>query len=319
MEFKVFDRKSLDLSMWNRLVSKGTFFHTHQWADICSEGLGHCAHSLFLTGVKNGKIIIGMPAIITKKMGFKSFYSMPYGTYGEVVLEKEISELQRDIFNTHLIKYLKNNCFSRIAITDFEGKLAKISEPFLSSSSVFTHIIHLDKKDKHNPPDKKINGHIKTGLKADTNEIVVKSREHLDAFYQLYLLTGKRHEQRKPLYSKKFFRAILDVLDESNMLHWNALMEDAIMIGSCINFIYRDTLFNWQTVSDYSKRHLKPNHVLLSHAIDLAIEKGIKKVNLGASPAYAQSLIDYKERWGGIRVNYDSYVSDSWPRRLFRK
>ena len=44
---------------------------------------------------------------------------------------------------------------------------------------------------------------------------------------------------------------------------------------------------------------------------------GVKKINLGASPRYAHSLIDYKERWSGIKVHYGSYVSDSWLRRLF--
>ena len=319
MEFKVYNRKSLNVEKWEKLTSSGSFFHTHQWADICSEGLGHNAHSVFLTGVENSKLIIGMPAIITKRLGFKSFYSMPYGTYGEVILRKGINETQRDIFNTHLIKYLKRNRFSRIAITDYEGKFAKISEPFLSTSPAFTHIIYLNGNDKHDPPDKKINGHVRAGLKADTNEITINDKRHLDAFYKLYLMTGKRHEQRKPLYSKRFFRAILDVLNESDMLHWNALMENGTMVGSCINFIHGDTLFNWQTVSDYSKRHLKPNHVLLTSAINFAIKKGIKKVNLGASPAYAHSLIYYKERWGGIRVNYDVYISDSWIRKLLRK
>ncbi|HMA76449.1 MAG TPA: GNAT family N-acetyltransferase [Candidatus Krumholzibacteriaceae bacterium] len=319
MEFKVFDRKSIDVKMWDKLALNGSFFHTRQWADICSSGLGHKAHSVFLTGIENGKFIIGMPAVITRKLGFKSFYSMPYGTYGEVILGKGANETQRDLFNAYLIEYLKNNRFSRIAITDFEGKLAKISEPFLSSRQVFTHIIKLNGNGRHDPPDKKINGHVRAGLKADTTEITISNRDHLDDFYKLYLMTGKRHEQRKPLYSKRFFRAILDVLDDSKMIYWNALTQNHTMIGSCINFIHNDTLFNWQTVSDYSKRHLKPNHLLLTSAINLAITKGISKINLGASPAYAHSLIDYKERWGGVRVNYDTYVSDSWIRRLFRR
>jgi len=319
MEFKIFDRSSLDVKMWNELAVNGSFFHTRQWADICSRGLGYNANSIFITGIEDGKLIIGMPAIITKSFGFKSFYSMPFGTYGEVILRKEIDETKRDIFNTHLINYLKSKHFSRIAITDFEGKFAKISEPFLSSLPAFTHIINLNGDDKYSPPDKKINGHIRAGLKAETKEIIINNKMHLDAFYKLYLMTGKRHEQRKPLYSKRFFFTILDVLNNSSMLYWNALIENEKMIGSCINFIHNGTLFNWQTVSDYSKRHLKPNHVLLTSAINLAIKNGIKKINLGSSPVYAHTLIDYKERWGGIRVNYDCYVSDSWYRKMLSK
>jgi lipid II:glycine glycyltransferase (peptidoglycan interpeptide bridge formation enzyme) len=103
------------------------------------------------------------------------------------------------------------------------------------------------------------------------------------------------------------------------MLYWNSLLEDSRMVGSCINFIHGDTLFNWQNVSDYSKRYLRPNHVLIADAIEYAIERGIKKINLGASPPYAHSLIDFKKRWGGERVNYDSYFSSSWLLRLLRR
>jgi len=305
--------------MWDELAAGGTFFHTRQWADICSQGLGHRAQAIFLTGYENGKIVAGMPAIITRKLGIKSFYSMPYGTYGEVVLAADGDEIQRDLFNAHLIEYLKKNKFSRIAITDFEGKFARISEPFLSWSPAFTHIISLNGASKHDPPDKKINGHIRAGLRADTVKVVVEHGEHLDSFYDLYILTEKRHDQLNPLYSRKFFKAIFDILNGSKMLYWNALMDGDSMIGSCINFIYGNTLFNWQTVSDYSKRHLKPNHVLLSDAINQAIENGIDKINLGASPPYAHSLIDYKERWGGMRYDYDNYLSDSWFRKLINR
>lgn len=319
MEFRIFSRRTLDIGSWDRLVAGGTFFHTHQWSDICSEGLGHRAHSIFLAGFEDGRMVAGMPAIITKKLGLRSFYSMPFGTYGEVVLQNSDDELARDVFNANLIAYLKNNRFSRIAITDFDGKFARISEPFLSWSPAFTHIISLNGDSSHNPPDKKINGHIRAGLRADTDKVIVKRMDHLDAFYDLYLLTEKRHDQLTPLYSRRFFKAILDVLNGSRMLYWNALLEGNEMIGSCINFIYGDTLFNWQTVSDYSKRHLKPNHVLLSDAIEHGIDMGVKKINLGASPPYAHSLIDYKERWGGIRVDYDNYLSDSWLRKLLNR
>ncbi len=76
-------------------------------------------------------------------------------------------------------------------------------------------------------------------------------------------------------------------------------------------------MFNWQTVWNYEYRHLKPNHVLLSDSIRMAVEKGIRTINLGSSPPDAHSLIDHKERWGGVRFEYDSYLSDSWFRRLF--
>lgn len=317
MEFRVIDRKSLDIEMWKELVAKSSFFHSHLWVDTCIDGLFPGAHGEFLCGFEGGRLVAGMPAIITKKLGLKSFYSMPYGTYGEVVMAEGTDDSQRDEFYIHLVKYLKKGRFSRISITDYDRNFSRLSEPFLSHTESFTHIISLNGDGEHIPPDRKINGHIRAGQRAKSDIITVETKEQLKDFYRLYEMTEKRHGSIKPLYSRHFFTSVMKHLGETDILYWNCLMHDGKMVGSCINFIFGRTLFNWQTVSNYEYRHLKPNHVLLAKAIEVGIEAGIKSINLGASPPYAHSLIDYKERWGGVRVEYDTYISDSWLRKIF--
>ncbi len=317
MEFRVIGRKSLDIASWEKLTSDSSFFHSHQWVDTCVDGLSPGAHAEFLCGFKEDRLVAGMPAVITRKLGFKSFYSMPYGTYGEVVMAEGTDKSHRDEFYVFLVKYLKKGNFSRIAITDFDRNFSRLSEPFLSHTKSFTHIINLNGNGEHIPPDRKINGHIRAGQRAGGKICMVQAKDQLSSFYRLFEMTEKRHGSIKPLYSKHFFMSILKHLGNTDILYWNCLMYDDRMIGSCINFIYSNTIFNWQTVSDYEFRRLKPNHILLSEAINAGVKAGINKINLGASPHYAHSLIDYKERWGGVRVDYDTYLSDSWLRKLF--
>lgn len=319
MNFKVIDRRSLDLSSWEGLTRNGSLFHTHHWADICVEGLAPHVEAVFLCGLENGSLIAGMPAIITKRFGMKSFYSMPYGTYGEAVFAEGTSDDQKREFYNHFAEYIKRNKYSRVAVADFGRNLSLLREPILHHTGTFTHIIDLNGNEEHNPPDKKINGHIRAGQRAGTEIVQVRTNEQLDSFFSLYEITEHRHGRRRPLYSKQFFTSILNHLGDSNILYWNALMADGVMIGSCINFIYGSELFNWQTVSDYESRHLKPNHVLLADAIRRGENAGVNKVNLGASPPDAVGLIDYKERWGGVRIDYDLYSSESWLRRFLRR
>ncbi len=316
MEFHILTRKQLDVGAWERLTAGSSFFHTHQWVDTCVDGLSPGARAVFLCGYKDGRLVAGMPAVIKKKLWMKSFYSMPYGTYGEVVMAEDAGDDSRDEFYVHLLTYLKRGRFSRIAITDFDRNFSRLSEPFLTHTETFTHTISLNGNKVHIPPDKKINGHIRAGQRANSEIVTITDSRQLADFYNLYEITEKRHGSIRPLYSKNFFSSILKHLGGSDMLYWNGLISEGQMVGSCINFIYNGTLFNWQTVSNYEFRHLKPNHVLLSEAIRVGIEAGIKNINLGASPPYAHSLIDYKERWGGVRVDYDTYISDSWFRKL---
>jgi hypothetical protein len=261
--------------------------------------------------------VAGMPAVVMRRFLLRSFYSTPYGTYGEVVLADGINGTLRDEFYVHLLLYLKNGRFSRISITDFDRNIARMIEPFLSHTGTFTHIIRLNGNGAHLPPDRKINGHIRAGQRGDSSIELVDSREQLNEFYRLYQMTEKRHGSIKPIYSKHFFASVLKHLGGTPLLYWNCLLSGERMIGSCINFIYNGSMFNWQTVSNYEFRHLKPNHLLLAESIRHGIERGVTEINLGASPPYAHSLIDYKERWGGVKVEYDSYFSDSWFRRFF--
>jgi CelD/BcsL family acetyltransferase involved in cellulose biosynthesis len=316
MQFRMLNKKEIDRESWNGLASNGTFFQTFEWADICSRGIGFGARAIFLTMYRDGELIAGMPAVITRKFGFRSFYSMPYDTYGELILRDNGDESQKDLFNTNMIRFLKEGRFSRISITDFEGNLSEIGEPFLTWSPAFTHVINLDSSSDYHPPDERILDQVRNGLKSGTTRKAIRTGADLDSFYTLYKMTEKRHGQRNPLYSRRFFETILASLRDSEKLYWNSLLEGGRMVGSCINFIHRDTLFNWQNVSDYSKRHLRPNHVLISDAIEYAIGRGLKKINLGASPPYAHSLIDFKQRWGGEKVDYDIYRSSSWLLRL---
>jgi hypothetical protein len=319
MAFRAIDRRDLDIESWERIAENGSFFHTHYWADVCYEGLDTSIAAVFLCAYAEDRLVGGMPAIITQKYGMRSLHAMPYGTYGEAVFSGNPGNSLKDGFYGRLDEYIKKNRFSKVTITDFNRSLSIHDEPVLKRLGCFTHIISLNGRGEYHPPDKKIEVHIRKGLRADTEIVEVKTAKQLDEFYNLYNMTERRHGRRKSLYSKRFFSSILDNLANSGKLVWISMLADNVMIGSSINFIHGETLFNWQTVSNYEKRHFKPNHILLDEAIRIGISAGVKEINLGASPPDAHGLIDYKERWGGVRIDYDFYYSSSWVRRLLNR
>jgi hypothetical protein len=319
MIFRIIDRRNLDIESWERLAVNGSFFHTHHWADVCFDGLETSIAAVFLCAYVEDRLVGGMPAIITQKYGMKSLHAMPYGTYGEAVFADNLSDSLTDSFYGHLDEYMHEKKFSKVTITDFNRSLSIHDESVLKRLGCFTHIISLNGRGEYHPPDKKIEVHIRTGLRAGTKIVQVKTERQLDEFYDLYNMTERRHGKKKPLYSKRFFTSILNNLKNSNKLVWISLLADNTMVGSSINFIHGEILFNWQTVSNYGKRHFKPNHILLDEAIRMGISAGVKEINLGASPPDAHGLIDYKERWGGVRIDYDFYYSSSWVRKLLKR
>jgi hypothetical protein len=316
MKFQVIDRQSLDLSAWENLTKNGSFFQTYHWVDICIGGLGPRACAVFLCGYENDKLSAGLPAIVISRFGAKSLYSMPYGTHGAAIFTPEISNRSKRVFLQELSDYLSSHRYSLIEIVDFDNSLIELPGKKLGRSKKSTHIIELSKDSDFHPRDKRVERHIRSGRGSGVEIVEIKDENRLDDFYLLYRLTEKRHGKRRLLYEKKFFESVIYRLKDTDMLYWTGASVEGKLIGLQINFVYGDTLTYWQGVWDYEMRQYKPGYLLMHDAVRKAKLSGAGKVNLGASPPHATGLIDYKESWGGRKVEYDILSCRSRFRKL---
>jgi hypothetical protein len=320
MEFRVIDRQSLDVTEWDRLSRAGSFFQTVTWADVCVRGLpadrlGVRADAVFLCGYDDSRLVVGLPAVITRRFGISAFDSMPNHTYGGALFAEGLSEELKEDFVADVSAYLNGRRFSRITITDFERRLKNRKTIGLGPERSFTHIVMIDSIGDFEP-HRRIKRDLRNGGRSEYTIAPVRSDSDIDAFYRLYSLTERRHGRRRPLYRRGFFHALADVMDDSRMLYWPGLMIEGKMVASQINFIHGNTLINWRVVSNYEWRRYKPNQLLLYDAIEKAAAVGVTRINLGASPPEAEGLIAYKERWGGMKVEFDIYSHRSQLRRM---
>lgn len=304
MDWAELDRRSLDRSDWDSLIAGHSFFSAIQWIDVCTEGLGRKAHSIFLCGYEGNRLVAALPAILTRRWGVRSFYSLPYGTYGGVFWSAGAPIDSKGTALAHLSAHFRKARYARVVIADYDNSLCDWIHNGIERRPAFTHIIDLSRGEYH-PPDKKIEQHIQIGLKAEPEIVPLHTASQVGEFYALYSATEARHGRAKPILPRRLFDVLFERLIGTDMLYWIGLYAAGRMIGSQINLIFGDSLINWQTVSDHDMRHFKPNHLLLMNAITYARSRGLAQVNLGASPPEAEGLIDFKERWGGVRRNYD--------------
>lgn len=316
MDFQIIDRHSLDEESWKNLARHGSFFQTIGWVDVCVTGLGSAAEALFFCAYDNDRLVAGMPAVVNKMYGLKTIDSMPNGTYGGPLFSYELDNAGRMEFNSFLDQYFDGKNFSRVAVIDFADSLSEWKAAGFDRNTHFTHIVELDSDGAYKPPGKKTTAEIRAGEKLGGVIGRINDRGDVARFYDIYLATVKRHGIKKPLYDLKFFEAILNIPGRTDTLYWTALTVDGEMIGSQINFLYGDTLFYWQAVSLYEKRIFRPNYRLLFDAFSRAVERGLKRVNLGASPPDAEGLIFFKERWGARQVEYQSITYRSTLRKI---
>lgn len=315
MIFQAIDSQSLDRAEWEKLVRTGSIFQTCLWAEISAAALGSKAKPIFLGGYEQGQLIAGLPAIISRRFGLSSFFSMAYGDYGGALFEDGIEEGSRQEFFASLNGFFLERNFSRVIIVDFLGSMRGWLNPRFARSCSFTHIINRRETGECYLPDKKTERHLRAAQKAGIEIVRVRDDSQVEQFYHLYRLTEKRHGRNRPIYSRHFFDTLIEKMGRSESLYWTAAVIEGKMIASQMNFIYGDSLVFWKGASDYEMRHYKAGYVLMDDAIRKARDVGATKVNLGASPPEAAGLIAYKEGWGGRKTEYEIYLYRS---RLFR-
>ncbi len=79
--------KEIDPVEWNALVasdSAATFFARAEWPELVASASPD-ASPFYLLAYDGGRLVAGLPAVRTRRLGFSIIESLPHGTYGGVV------------------------------------------------------------------------------------------------------------------------------------------------------------------------------------------------------------------------------------------
>lgn len=319
MEFVRCDRQGLDTTAWEHLAHAGSVFHLLAWIDLCVEAFAPRAESFFLCGYDQGKLCAGMPAVTRRRLVWRTVDALPLGTYGGPIFLPGIAEPVRRDFIASLQTHCADLGAARLAIVDFDHALDSWNAPGFKRQQAMTHLVTLPAEGEFLAPDKKVAQHVRSGQKFSGCIIEIQTAEQVGLFYDIYSATERRHGRSQPIIKRRFFDCLLDRFGGSRHLYWVAAEIDGAMAASQINLVWEDTLFNWQVVSDLKFRQSKPTYLLHDAMISYAQEHGLRKINLGASPPEAEGLIDYKERWGGVRVEYEMLTASSMLWRIWER
>jgi lipid II:glycine glycyltransferase (peptidoglycan interpeptide bridge formation enzyme) len=165
------------------------------------------------------------------------------------------------------------------------------------------------------PPDKKIQSEIRKAEREGVQPISFDPGRHMAEFLQLMTHTEQRHG-RRPKYPAAFFERLARLAEQDERVAWRVVEHDGRLAASHIYLQSGRQLLNWQVYFDKQYSFLKPNQCLLFHAARTAAARGLRYLNLGATPNDAVSLADYKRKWGGAEYRYPCLVRESWLGRL---
>lgn len=300
MTFRVLSINDLPGLQWNKLTAD-SFLSSPEFASIWILFGGT---PVFLV-MEEGRVIHGgMAGVIFGPRYLRRFKSMPDSLYGGPFFSSGLDDSTKHQFFHGFYNYLRSGKFIRV---DIHNPPEGLHLEWLEQHIPSTHIIELSGQ-RYSPPDAKLVSDLRRGQKENLQILPFNNEGYLDDFYRLVLETCRRH-RKKPRYSKKFFRQLLQIALNDRRVIWPMVMHDGKIIASHIRFIERSQILCWQSYWDKNYRHVNPNHILLDYVIKYALENQIGEINLGGSPPEAESLIRFKEAWGGKRKEILHYYN----------
>lgn len=197
---------SAQFSEWDSYVKahpEGTFFHLSGWQTVIKKSFAHPCYYLYAEA--DNKIIGVLPLVEVKSQLFgHALISTPFCVYGGGLaddettlraLEKSAIELAESLQVDHLeLRYKteqNNNMLLKQAHSTFGWELAEDSEKILASVK------------------KKQRAVIRHSLK---NDLSYQISQKLDDFYQLLSISYRN--LGTPIFTKKYFQALVDVFAE---------------------------------------------------------------------------------------------------------
>jgi hypothetical protein len=156
------------------------------------------------------------------------------------------------------------------------------------------------------PPDKALQSEIRKAQRDGVEAETFEASAHMKAFLQLMHATETRHG-REPKYNDQFFAELARLAIEDKRVHWLQVMRGKEAAASHIYFVDGELALHWQAYLDKAHSALKPNQFLLYAAARRFAAAGVRILNLGSSGGAAESLVTFKEKWGGFPHQYTTW------------
>ena len=145
------------------------------------------------------------------------------------------------------------------------------------------------------------------------------SEQHLAKFYDLLLLTRRRHGL--PPQPRMWFRNVLACLGNRALVRIASRGSEPI--ASMITIQHKNTLVYKYGCSNSRFNNLGGNALLFWKAIQDAKANGITSFDFGRSEAANSGLVSFKENWGATSIPLDYYrfpsrkpLRAAWPGRV---
>lgn len=276
-----------------------SLFHSLEWANFLQESFGSESIYLWDDKDKNGTVIQLF------RVGFFRIGYIAFPT-GEMLGGEPVDEDVIDVVRGQN-KYLKIQIL-RILSSGFSSQpilnypLIKVPETAIINLPGWC-LDSLSSSIKRN-----INKAMRSGVQV--TQVITEDEASL--IHNLYSKTIRRHHGVMR-YNEKYFRNLLRLSNSQKYLKFFIAKYNNRIISFLVIALHRNIAYYLHGGTDMRYQGYRPSDILFHEAILWAQGNGMQSFNMMSSPPSQQSLVNYKEKWGGITRDHMTYSINIKP------
>lgn len=279
---------------WDAYVNAhehGSIYHLSLWKQLVEQQFGHA--TFYLYAQRNGAVVGVLPAVRLKSLLFGNYFvSVPYFNYGGAIAD-DVAIVDRLMHEMGRLAQKVGS--SSVEFRDVVAHAANADQPaWPVKTGKVSMILELPASidDVGKTIGSKKRSQVRRPLR-ENPEIFRGRHELLDDFYDVF--AENMRDLGTPVYSKAFFRAILDALGEHATLLVIRLQGKPVSAAFLLGF--KETLeIPWAS----TLREVNPismNMLLYWEVLSYAIAQKFRYFDFGRSTQDAGTY-KFKEQWG---------------------
>lgn len=317
VDYAVVPYRAIDAGAYAALLGDcpaATPFHALDWMRIYELFSGQACQ--FLVSAREGeRLLAAMPVTVFQKYGVRAVFSSGFGLHGGPIArpgsdpEVLTGLLQRFASDFHGPRTVLSS------VLDVPGLGAPLRDCGFKVAYASTHVMALPDSYERLCDRARYDASYGTRRTAKAGIRLSRSTDtgDFERWGQLCSANYVAHGRRP--YPSALYRAVATRIRETDTLRFYVAKLGRRVVGGSVHVFALRQAYYWMSATDPEFRSCGINDVVLQRALQDAIDEGCASFDFGPSPAGAEGLARFKEKWGGVRTDYRQY---SWSSVLGR-
>jgi CelD/BcsL family acetyltransferase involved in cellulose biosynthesis len=299
----------LDDPRWSAFVHEwpdALPFHHPRWAGLLRDCYGYRPRALVLAD-SAGRIAAGLPVLeVGSRFGRRRWVSLPFTDACPPLVGDESAGWLADALVDELAA-------RQVAVFELRAGLPTRARVHPRVAAVAHRLpLAADPADVSRRFSKMHQRNLRRAERSDVYVARGTSRQDVDAFYRLHLLTRRR--LGLPIQPRRFFELLAEEVLAAGLGFVLTARAGDIPVAAAVFLAWNGVLVYKYGASDARYWSLRPNHALFWSAIRWGCEHGYRVLDWGRSDLADRGLREFKSGWGAIErpLTY-TVVADQAP------